>query len=212
MRFFTLLLLLTSLKVFSQPKKDSFVSVNYNIDTTDVQAIYSGLLGIDVSKYYIPSTFSKYYCDLIIEEYKEGKMVKRESLKDSLPAQAFFTLNIGNYLEKGNFKLCFYSQSLDTTVKLYLLIGGAGIHKKCSLLPGQHYVWKSVYEIESKKHVLKPGEDFPLAAYTTAMGKDHSAYGEKIGEFCRITGELIPPKDWYKELGIKHFYLSLSGL
>jgi hypothetical protein len=207
MRLLTLLLLCASLTVFSQPRKDSFVSVNYGLDSTDFQQIFSGLLGIDVSKYYIPSTFSKYHCDFLVEEYYEGTMVKKESLKDSLPAVATFALNIGKYLERGKFKLFFYSQKLDTTLKLYLSIGGAGIHKKYSLLPREAYSWKEVYDPELKKHKLRPGEEFPLLVYTTAIGKDHSSYGDNVAEFCRISGELIPPKDWHKDLGIKHFYL-----
>lgn len=191
-----------------QARKDSFVRVSYTFDTTDEVRIREGLLGISTSKYYIPATFSKYYCDLLIEEFYEGEVVSRKSYRDSLGKNFEYVLWVGGRLEKKGFPVLIDSYRIDSTLRLYISLGGLGAGDKLRLHPRISYSWKDVYNLEKKRRPLRPGQSFPLLVYTSPVSFEHSRY--KIpgsSEFCDVSGEKIPPENWYKELGIQHFFL-----
>lgn len=205
MRFLILLVLFCfSTSLYAQPSSTGIKAID-GLDSAALYAIMT-LTGVDFHKYTISSKFKSYFCDLKVYEYKRGSLVDSFSARKDV-GKYDFVLSVGNNLEKNGFQLGIYSQELgDSALKLYSTIGGLGYRKKLKLEAARAYSWKEVYDVTSKKHPLKPLTYYPLLAYTTAVGKEHSSHLD-ADEFCKINGEVVPFEQWYSKLGIEHYFV-----
>jgi len=209
--FFILISSFFFLQVNAQKKIQKDIEVYYDkIDSNDVWRIMH-LLEIDISKFSISGKFKDYYCNFIIEEYKEGKLISIHNARkdiDSVYAFAESTLKIGNYLKKNKFEISMYSQEVnDSIIKINSLIGGLGYNKKLLIDKSKlNYSWKDVLNINGKNYKLNPDTAFPIVAYTSSVGEKFAAI-PNAAVFCTISGEAIPYKEWYDKLGVAHYFI-----
>jgi hypothetical protein len=200
-----LLLLFVSFSSRSQNTTSDIVSSN-RMDSIDLYRIMD-LMDVAYNRYSLTGKFKDYYCNLIIQEYKEGKCIDTISFRDQLPLFLQNLLSIGGNLKRGKFDIGIYSQVIaDTSLKVSAIIGGAGFRPRLRLDPEKSYTWKDVYQLPGSKHPLKPEELFPLAAYTSPVGQKFAIHPNTI-EFCNITGEFIPYPAWYEKLGVEHYFI-----
>jgi hypothetical protein len=204
------ILVLTLVAKLSFGQNTRSISSSFDLDSSDTQNIYS-LLGIDVSKFYLSNKYKGFYCNYVVEEYYKGQKQKAYSLMDSLPALLHQSLFVGNKLNSANqFPIRLYSQQTDTILKVQTDVGFGGVRSinKLSLRKGLSYSFKEVYDLNAGKKEPIADSLFPLLTFTSPVGsKSSNLQTESVGEFCKISGEKISPENWFKELGIEHYFL-----
>ena len=209
-KLLTFLLILSTFSSIAQ-KNATVADIQpvWGVDSNDIIS-FMQLLELEASKYTISQKFKDYYCNVLIHEYRKGQLVGSYSARDSLikaAADFDYAFSVEDGRENGKFEVSFYSQKIgDSLLKIYSGVGRMAFVRKLTLDKNVGYSWKEVFNQPSKKHELKPGELYPLLTYSRAVGKEHAKY-EHSSEFCRISGELIPFQDWYKDLGIEHYYI-----
>lgn len=179
-----------------------------NIDDVNTVDMYRmmNLLGLNVQKYAISSKYKAYYCNLIMEEFKDGKLINTFNARNNIGKENAWVINIGQNLESNNFPVSFYSQEYaDTVLKVKIHVGEMEFKRDLIKRKGEVYTWKQINNIKAIDKPLIPQEKYPLLVYTTPVGEKH-AKTPGASEFCLINGVEIPVVAWYKELGIKHYY------
>lgn len=208
-KLFIILLILCSFEVWAQKKPIADIQPARGVDSTDI-INFMDLLELESSKYTISQKFKNYYCNVIIQEYRKGQLINSYNVRDSINKMGSsfdYTFSINKGSKNGKFVFAIYSQRIaDSLLKIYSRLGSMGFHYKFKLDKGVGYHWKEVFNQPSEKHELKPGEPYPLLAYSKAVGEAHAIY-KGSEEFCRVSGEFVPFQDWYKELGIEHYFI-----
>ena len=195
-------ILLNTLCLGQSKQKD--IEVNNELDSSAVKKIIY-FLGVDYQKYSISERFKDNYCNIIIEEYKNGEKKETKNLRIDVKKYEH-VLYIGNNLEDSLFNLEFISQIVsDSLLKLKIGVGGLGYNAKLKLVDSLHYTWKELTNINIKNFKILDNT-LPLLTFTSAIGKKFTNYKGDF-EFCRINNEIIPYQDWYIKLGIEHFYI-----
>ena len=205
--FFFLTLFISTICLGQKMKKD--IQVSYNLDSVAVGKIIS-FLDVDYQRYTISEKFKDNYCNLTIEEYRNGEIVDTKNIRKDIKLyeQVLF---IGSNLNDSLFNIEFLSRLIsDSLLKVKINIGGLGYNAKLKLVDSLHYSWKPLTDI-NKANFKITGTSLPLLAFTSAIGEKFTNYPGNF-EFCRINNEYIPYKDWYKKLGIEHFLFLLFVL
>ncbi len=171
------------------------------MDTLSVYSLLE-LMDISFSKFNISDRFKGYICDFKMYEFKKGMLVDSSSAIEKLPVSVRNILEIQNDLPIGIYS----HKKTDSLLKVYCRIGGLGLNLKFNLLPDIRYSWKEVYDMQAGTKKIQPFQFFPLIAYTAPVGEKYSS-NPGSSEFCKINGESIAYPNWFKELGIEHYYV-----
>ncbi len=185
-------------------RKQKDIQTSYKLDSNAIEKIIS-FLDIDYQKYSISERFKDSYCNIIIEEYKKGKIVETKNLRNDVKKyeQVIF---IGDNLRDSMFNVEIMSRKTsDSLLKLQMIVGGLGYNAKLKLFDTLHYSWKELTNI-NKRDFSITGTSLPLLTYTSPIGEKFTNHPGNF-EFCRINNELIPFQDWYTKLGIEHFFI-----
>ncbi len=183
----------------------------YENDSADIYGVLH-LLGIDIIKYKLSKEFYNHKVNLIIDEYTKGK--KKEVYKTSnLMSKSIvdWSLSLNDSNKKEDFEIRFYVRKTDTILKQYSSVIRMGFENYLYLKRGKSYSYKDVYNLDSTNYKIVLGEKFPVWTYTQPVSKKAQLRkydnDDNIAEFCGIGGERIPFTDWYKTLGIEHFFI-----
>lgn len=183
----------------------------YNNDSSDINGVLN-LLNIDIVKFKLSKEFYNHKVNLVIDEYTKGKM-KEVYNTTSLVSKKIsdWSLILDDSTANGDFEIRFYIRKTDTILKQYFTVVRGGYENYLYLKRGKSYSYKDVYDLDSNNYKIVPREKFPVWTYTQPVAKKAQLRkyenADEVAEFCGIGGGRIPFKDWYKTLGIEHFFI-----
>ena len=212
MKKYLVLFIFQTLSFTSYTQEDKLrIIPNYDNDSSDLFGILN-LLNIDIIKFKLSNNFINHKVNLVIDEYKNGNVKEVYNTQTKLSkAIQNWTLILNDSLERTDFEIRFYIRKNDTILNYYLNLVRGGFENHLTLKRGKSYSYKSIYNLDNNKHQIVLGEKFPIWTYTQPVAKKAQIRKyeneDGIAEFCSINGEIIPFIEWYKVLGIEHFFI-----
>jgi hypothetical protein len=189
----------------SAQKIDNDIQIVQTMNKETVEKIID-FLDVEYRKYSISKRLQQNYCNLIMDEYKKGILVKTINLREQIKDYENL-LFISSNVVKDKFDIEIFSRKIaDTTLKVKINIGGLGSQLKLKLIDSVEYSWKSITDISKKGFKINTNSTLQLLSYTCAIGEKFSNDADAF-EFCRINDEKIPFTQWYNELGVEHFFI-----
>ncbi len=204
--------MLTAITAISSAQENKLrVKPFYENDSSDIYGILN-LLNIDIIKFKLSKEFYNCKVNLVIDEYTKGKNKEVYNTKSLLSKKiSDWTLVLNDSTADGDFEMRFYIRKTDTVLKQHFSIIRSGFENYLSLKRGKSYSYKDVYDLDSNNYKIVLGEKFPVWTYTQPVAKKAHLRKyentEDVAEFCGIGSGRIPFKDWYKTLGIEHFFI-----
>jgi hypothetical protein len=181
------------------------IQIVQTMDRETIEKIID-FLDVEYYKYSISKRLAQNYCNLIMDEYKQGKLVKTTNLREQVKDYES-VLFIANNLVNEKFDIEVFSRKIaDTTLKVKINIGGLGSQLKLKLIDSLQYSWKSITDIAKQGFKINADSTLHLLTYTSAIGQQFANYAGGI-EFCRINDEYIPFREWYDKLGVEHYFI-----
>ena len=185
--------------------KEKDIETYYTITTEVVNKIIS-FLDIDYQKFLISKKFKENYCNLLIDEYVNGKNVKRINLREEIKGfdNAIY---IADNLVNNKFPIEIISMKInDSLLKVKTVVGNLAYNLKFKLNDSLPYSWKQLENTSKKDYKIKTDSLLSLLTFTSPIGEKFTNYPGNF-EFCRINNEFVPFKDWYNKLGIQHYFI-----
>ncbi len=207
MKKITLLLLLILLYQITQAQKNQLsIKPNYNYDSTDLYKLLE-ILDIEIVKFNLSKEFCNHSLNLVIDEFTNGKVKEVYNFKKELGSIFQYSTKIidSTILEESEIR--FYSRKYsDSLLKLNCTFINTDFRVKLHLKK-KSYSFKDVYNLEKNKHPIVLNQKFPLVAYTQPVGQKFNIFKGESSEFCKINGEQNSYLEWYKKLGIEHYFI-----
>lgn len=211
MKKLSLLFLFSSCFIFSIAQSNKLKIIPfYDYDSSDIYGVMN-LLNIEILKYKLSKEFYHHKINLVIDEYTKGKKKEIFNSVGSIPSMYINVDVLDDSSNREDFELRFYIRKTDTILKLYSRYGKAGLEHYLALKRGKQYSYKDVHNLDSSNYKIDLGKKFPVWTYTQPVAKKSQKrqYGnnDNVAEFCGVGSGQVPFEEWYKKLGIEHFFI-----